>query len=253
MRRFLGSRRRPAARVLLLGSFVALALLLSTCRRPGRLQAELPDDGPPVTTSQAAALRFVEKVTAAGQSGAESGRSTLTVTEEEATSFLNIGTALSEQLEQLGSVQGLEGLGQLEGIEGLEALEGIEGLDRLRELAGQREGLRGLRPRLSIREPEVRFQKEGRVVVRGYAQIWRWRQPVRIVVAPHARKGELDLDFVEGKLGPVGLPEWLFDLAGFGLSRVILAGQDYAEIDEITVRDGSLTVSGRYDKESLGL
>ena len=36
-----------------------------------------------------------------------------------------------------------------------------------------------------------------------------------------------------------------------GLSRVILAGQDWAEINEITVGEGALTLRGRYNQEKL--
>jgi hypothetical protein len=107
--------------------------------------------------------------------------------------------------------------------------------------------------RLAVQEPQVYFKDNGHVIVRGYVRARNVRQPVRVVVAPHARRGELELDFVEGKLGPLPLPEALFDLIGKGLSTVILAGQDYAAIQEITVGEGRLTVRGRYAKESLGL
>jgi hypothetical protein len=107
--------------------------------------------------------------------------------------------------------------------------------------------------RLAVQEPQVYFKDNGHVVVRGYARVRDFRQPVRVVVAPHASRGELELDFVEGKLGPLPLPESLFDVIGKGLSTIILAGQDYAEIQEITVGEGRLTVRGRYARESLGL
>ena len=105
--------------------------------------------------------------------------------------------------------------------------------------------------KLAIEELEVRFKGNGHIVVRGYGQVRKLRQPLRVVVAPRASDGELVLDFVEGKLGPVPLPEPLFDLIGKALSRAILAGQDYAEIQEITVAEGTLTLRGRYSQESL--
>ena len=76
--------------LLLLSLAAAAALLLAACQRPAFLRPKLPDDGPPIATSQEAALRFAEKVTQAGKTGAQTGNSTLTVTDVEVTSFLNI-------------------------------------------------------------------------------------------------------------------------------------------------------------------
>jgi hypothetical protein len=235
----------------------AAALLLASCQRPAFLDSELPDDGPPIQPTQEAALRFVEKVTDAGQAGVRSGQSALTVTQAEVTSFLNVGAQLAEQLQQFQNVETLDDLAQIENIKDLQ-VDGLGGetLRRWQQLAQKREGLSGLRLpdlslRLSIQEPQVYFKGNGHIIVRGYGQMRSVRQPLRLVVAPRAREGKLVLDFVEGKLGPVPLPETLFDLIGKALSRAILAGQDYAEIQEITVTEGTLTLRGRYDKESL--
>jgi hypothetical protein len=56
----------------------------------------------------------------------------------------------------------------------------------------------------------------------------------------------LVLDFVEGELGPVPIPEFLIDQIGSGLAKLILAGQAYVEVTQIQVGDGTLTLSGRY-------
>jgi len=220
--------------------------------------AELPDDGPQVATSPEAAFRLVEKVTAAafrlvekvaaaGQSALETGQLTLTVTEEEVTSFLNIGSELTGNLRGLESFEGLTQLGDLE------ELEGFEGFEQWQEFLRRREGqglpgigLSDLSPRLGIKEPQVYFKDSGHVVVRGYAGLLRWRWPVRVVMAPRASQGEMVLDFVEGTLGSVDMPEVVFDLIGKGLARAILAGQEYAEITEIGVGSGTLTIGGRY-------
>jgi hypothetical protein len=84
-----------------------------------------------------------------------------------------------------------------------------------------------------------------------YGQVRNVRQPLRVVVAPRARQGEMVLDFVEGNLGPVDLPEGVFDVVGKGLAKVILAGQNWAEINEITVAQSTLTLRGRYSKEQI--
>jgi len=214
--------------------------------------AELPNDGPQVATSAEAAFGLVEKVTAAGQSAVETGQLTLTVTEEEVTSFLNIGSELTGNLRGLENLEDFEELTQLGD---LEELEGLQGLEQWQELLRIREGqglpnipLSDLRPRLGIKEPQVYFKDSGHIVVRGYAGLLRWRWPVRVVMAPRASQGEMVLDFVEGTLGSVDMPEVIFDLIGKGLAQAILAGQEYAEITEIGVGAGTLTISGRYRK-----
>jgi hypothetical protein len=242
----------------------AAVLLLASCQRPAFLDAELPDDGPQIQPTQEAALRFVEKVTAAGQAGVQSGQTSLTITQDEVTSFLNITTQMAQVLEQTQGITNLQDLSQLEDLdlEGLDLGElggqvlNDESLQRWRDLARQREGLGRLRLpdlrfRLAIKEPQVYFRDNGQIIVRGYGQVRKVRQPLRLVVAPRAREGELVLDFVEGNLGPVPLPEQLFDVVGQGLSKVILAGQEWAEITEITVREGTLTIRGRYSKEQI--
>jgi hypothetical protein len=225
---------------------VVAILLLATCQQPSVLEAELPTDGPPVATSQAAATRFVEKVSNAAERAAATKRLELTVTEEEVTSFLNIGSQLAERLRAL-QVDNLQDLQQLQGSP---EVQQIEGLDQWLALLRGREGLSDVRlPDLRlarIREPQVYFRGNGQLIAQGYAQVLILRLPLRIVLAPRAADGELVLDFVEGKLGPVPVPELLFDQIGTGLAKLILAGQDYVEVTRIKVGDGTLTVSGRY-------
>ena len=247
---------------------MAAALLLVSCSRPAFLDAQLPDDGPEIVPTQADARRFVEKVAAAGQSGAQNGQTSLTLTEAEVTSFLSISSQMAQVMQQIDGVSSLQDLTQLDDaqIDGLD-LEGLDGLGdqaldhdalrRWRDLARRLEGLGDLRfpdlsLRLAIQEPEVHFKDNGQIIVRGYGQVRDVRQPLRVVVAPRARQGELVLDFVEGNLGPVSLPEGLFDVVGRGLAGVILAGQRWASIDEITVTETALTLRGSYRLEQAG-
>lgn len=252
-------QRTPTSQTRVLAVALAAVLLLAGCARPAFLQSELPDDGPPIQPTQEAALRFVEKVADAGQGGIQTGQTSITVTQAEVTSFLNIGAQIAEQLQQYQNIETLNDLAQIENIEGLQ-VEGLEGaaLKRWQELARNREGAGSLRLpdlslRLTIQEPQVYFKGNGQIIVRGYGQVRSVRQPLRIVIAPRAREGELVLDFVEGKLGPIPLPEGLFDLVGRALSKAILTGQEYAEISEITVSEGTLTLRGRYARDKLGL
>lgn len=57
--------------------------------------------------------------------------------------------------------------------------------------------------------------------------------------------GELDFDFIEGQLGRVGLSEPLFQLVADGLERLLLAGNDIAEVTSVNINDGVMTFSAR--------
>jgi hypothetical protein len=236
---------RPRRFRLLLVAAIIAALLLGSCAASGGLlEAKLPDDGLPPATSAASAGRFVQKLTTAGEGAANTGRFTLTITDQEVTSFLNVSSILRQQA---GSLP-IEDLGQIQDIP---ELEGID-LGQWQELLGQQDrlpslGANGLRLRLVIEKPGVYFLEDGRMIVRGNARFLVVSLPVRVVAAPRASRGELVLDFVEGQLGPVPMPEILFDYLGKGLARALLAGREYAEITEIRVTDGVLTVSGRWN------
>jgi len=238
-------RRRRQRGWLLIVAIVSLLLLVGCAGANGLLEAELPDDGPPPATSAASAGRFVQKVTAAGEGAANTGRFTLTVTDEEVTSFLRVGTILRRQLGNLP-------IQDLDQIQDIPELEGID-LERWRELLGEGDRLPalgddGLTLRLAIREPQVHFLGSGTMIVRGEARFLVVSLPVRVVAAPRASQGELVLDFVEGQLGPAPMPELLFDYLGQGLAGALLAGREVAEITEIRVSEGVLTVSGRWNQ-----
>ena len=242
-----GSRFGVRSSVWLLGIFVLVVMSLVGCQRPEFLDAELPDDGPPILVSQESARRFLEKVTAAGERAAETKRLSFTVTQEEVTSFLSVGAMLSEQMQAL-NMENLEDLSQVDGAQGL---DGIEGLEAWQQLLRRREGLPNIRlPDISLRivvqEPQVYFKGNGHLVIRGYGEALGQRQPLRLVLAPRASEGEMVLDFVEGNLGPVDVPEVLVDQVGKGLVKVILAGQNFVEVTQIRVGAGTLTVDGRY-------
>lgn len=231
-------RGRARSMLVLFVVAVVAALLLSGC------QAEVPDDGPAPTTTAAGARRLAEKTLAAGQFAADTGRFELTVTDEEVTSFLNIGSLFLSQAQRLP----IEDLTKLQEIP---ELEGVD-IEQWRGLLEQRERLPGasggrLRFRLILEEPAVHFRGTGDIVVRGNAKFLILELPVRIVAAPRASHGELVLDFVEGQLGAVPMPELLFDTLGKGLSSAILMGEDLAQITEISVGPGKLTVRGRYE------
>lgn len=222
-----------------------LVLLVSACQMPSFLQSELPEDGPAVAVSQGAALRFIEKLRSAGEQAAQSQRVSLSVTQEEVTSFLSIGSQLSEQLEAMQ----IQSMAQLEQLQDSPELAQFEGLEDWIGLLRGGEGVPNLSLSelgLSIQEPQVRFRGNGQMFISGYAQALGQRQGLRLVLAPRAAGGELVLDFVEGTLGPIPVPELIIDQIGLVLAKLILAGQDFVEISQIRVEEGRLTVSGAY-------
>jgi len=115
-----------------IAALLVAALLLAGCSRPAFLDKKLPDDGPEIVPSQASAMRFVEKVTAAGQSGVQSGQTSLTITEGEVTSFLSISTQLAQVMQIAEGIDNPQDLSQLQELD-LEGLDleglGLEGLD----------------------------------------------------------------------------------------------------------------------------
>lgn len=240
--------QRPGAqRGWLLVTALIGMLILAGCADAGALlEVELPDDGPPPPTSAASAGRFLQKLSTAGEGAANTGRFTLTVTDEEVTSFLNVSSILRRQFGDL-PIQDLEQLRDLPELEGID-------LERYRDFLG--EGGRipalgddGLRLRLTIQAPQVYFLGDGRMIVRGKARFLVVSLPIRVVAAPRASQGELVLDFVEGQVGPVPMPEILFDYFGNGLARALLAGREVAEITEIRVTEGVLSVTGRWNRQ----
>jgi hypothetical protein len=230
---------------------VALGLiagvLLTGCAMTGDISGRgtpLPDDGPTPVISRTAALGFVRKVLTTGQGIAETQGFSLTVTDAEVTSFLNIRRELTQELRSVG----LDQLGQFDELQGLVG-DDIN-IDAWQELIGSESGSGSggvlARLRFGLRNPRVYFRSSGQIVARGELAFLRWRQPVRFVIAPHATSGEMVLDFVEGQVGPLTVPEVIFDLLGKGIAEVLLLGQDYAEITQIAVTQGTLTISGRY-------
>jgi hypothetical protein len=204
----------------------------------------MPDDGAPPPASRAAAMSLVRKAVTAGESAVNTQAFTLTLTDSEVTSFLSIR---EELLAELGGLD-LAQIGQLEGLEGLDGanidVAAWNGLLGQGPAAGG--GLPRLRPRLGA--SQVYFRDDGSIIARSVLLFLRWEIPVRVVTAPRASQGELDFEFIEGQIGQVKLPEAAFGLLTRGLAEVLLLGRDYAQITEIRVSSGALTISGRYNR-----
>lgn len=204
--------------------------------------------GDPVPASRDDATRFLTRGMEAVQRGPDAGAVRITMTEEEATSALSIGMMLPE----LMLVSERIPRDEIQQIEDLDALR-----ERIwQEAEAQREEMADelgftqrlvlkLDPKLRTGDVQVRFEETGEVVLAGYVQAWRFRQPGIFVLAPSARDGELTFDFVSGKLGRLPLPELAFDWMGGMVASAILMGREHAVISEITVRDGMFTFEGR--------
>jgi hypothetical protein len=227
---------------------VIVALSVTTCSYGVDTSTLTAGWGEPVPASTDDAARVLTRGVEVLRRAPETGIVRLTVTESEATSALSIGLMMSDLMQAAGRIPQEE----IQGAADLDALrERIwEEADLQRQELAAGSGLVGrilvkLDPRIRTGDVQVRFEGSGEVVVAGYVQAWRFRQPGVFVVAPSARGGELTLDFVSGRLGRLPLPELVFDLFGGAVARGILLGQRYAEVWEITVGDGTFTFAGR--------
>lgn len=245
--------RRGRRRLLRRFGFGLLIVVLSvtTCSfgvDPSSLTAPY---GHPVPATTDDAARVLTRGVEAIQRAPESGSVRMVLTEAEATSALSLGMMFPDLMmasERIPREEILE-------ARDLEALrERIwEAADARREELAEELGffqrmLLKLDPRIRTGDVQVRFQETGEVVVAGYVQAWRFRQPGIFVLAPHASGGELELDFVSGRLGRLPLPELVFDWLGRGLASAILLGRQHAEVAELSIGDGTLTFEGRVSR-----
>lgn len=204
--------------------------------------------GDPVPASTEDAARVLTRGVEALQRAPESGSLRLTVTESEATSALSLGLMMPELMRAADRIP-REEIQQAPDLEALRERIWREADAQREEMAGhlslRQRVLLKLDPRIRTGDVQVRFQDSGEVVVAGYVQAWRFRQPGVVVVAPRASGGELSLDFVSGRLGRLPMPELVFDWLGRLVASAVLLGRDHAEVTEITVGQGTLTFEGR--------
>lgn len=230
--------RRPG-----IGLLIA-ALSIVTCSAGVNLRTLTAEYGEPVPATTDLAQGFARRTARAIQNASTTRRFRITIPEAEATSALSLGLMIPELMRALDSLPP-EALQQATSIEDLRTLL----REHRRRAAGQqtfRQRVAALfDPQLRTGDVQVRFTGAGEIVVAGYVQAWRWKQPALVVFAPRARTGELELDFVKGRLGRLAAPAWAFDLLGTLVASLILQGREYAEISSITVKPGQLTFEAR--------
>ena len=95
-----------------------------------------------------------------------------------------------------------------------------------------------------MQNPQVYFKENGQIVLRGDIEYEGYMQPIRLVAQPNAVDGSLQVDIIEGRLGPIPVPDSILSQAEEQLAQAILAGQEYAQLDEIRVQAGTLTLTG---------
>jgi hypothetical protein len=243
-------RLRPSTRYLRRFGFglLIVALSVTTCSYGVDPVALTAPYGDPVPASTADAARVLTRGVDVLRAAPGEGSVRFTMTESEATSALSIGLMMSDLMQVAGRVPEEE----IQQASDLEALrERIwQEAELQRQQVAERSGLFQrllfkLDPRIRTGNIQVRFEGSGEVVVAGYVQAWRFRQPGIVVVKPSAQGGELDLDFVSGRLGRLPVPEFLFDWFGQMAARAVLLGQRYAEVSEISVGDGTFTFAAR--------
>lgn len=182
---------------------MAALLTLVGCQVPG---TGLPDDGPPVAVSQEAADSLQQKLLTAGQEVATTGSTTVSLTQEEVTSFLTLRRAELEALAQEQSGTTME---------------------------------------FPLVDPQVYFKDDGNIVIRGQIDFQGATQPIRVVAQPTLSNGELLVDVTEGRIGPVPVPGAILDQIDQAVTQAIVQGQQYGEITDVQVSGGTLTFTGQ--------
>lgn len=219
------------------------ALSILTWSASVDLQKLTAEYGEPVRPTKDAAERFVRRTAAAIQSAPNTRRLRITVTETEATSALSLGLMMPELMRAMDSVPPEE-------FQRVNDIEGLRALLREREAARKESHTFGQKiagffdPELRTGDVQVQFTGNGEIVAAGYVQAWRWKQPALVVFAPSARSGELELDFVKGRLGRIPAPAFAFDLLGRLVASLMLQGREYAEITNLTVQEGRMVFEG---------
>lgn len=231
--------RRTFRPRLTLALAVLCGVLVSACGG-SQTSAVLPDDGPAVPVSKEAASRLFEKVLSAVESAAQTQSVSFTVTDEEVTSALALGAQYVTFTPAGPIINGVPG------SQSGQSAPGLKGMGQPDTGVGGDGALSLSNFGLKVEAPQVRFAKDGRMTLEGYGRVGSWRQPVRVVMAPRATDGELDLHFVEGRIGSLPLPAFIFNPIGKGLASLILAGSDSLKIHEISIQQGSMTLSGEW-------
>ncbi len=252
--------RRRLVPILILVGLVVLLLWLTS-------GGTLPDDGEPIPVSADDALALATKVVDAVGDAPGTKEVVLSVSDREVTSFLAIAAVLRSGLEDAGGTGSLEQLPELEGqlpdLQGrLEDLANARGdtssddalsVEKWRELIESEDGLgsvfsRGLDLRVTIKEPEVRFNADGSIIVRGYGRWALLNVPARLVVRPQIVENQVQFEVVEGQFGRLPLPTFLSNVASNIIERALLAGHEIASVDVIDVSEGTMRFSGRINR-----
>ena len=242
---FLRLPRFTARRFAAVGlGLLIVALSITTCSVGVNLANLTAQYGEPVPATKDAARGFVERAAAAIQNAPANRSFRISISDAEATSALSLGMMLPELTRALETVPRDE-------------LEQTNDIEQLRQLlrehetsANENKTVRDrvaalFNPNIRTGDVQVRFTGAGEIVAAGYVQAWRFQQPALVIFAPKASSGQLELDFVRGKLGRLPAPSWAFNLLGNLVASVILQGRDYAEISDITVEEGRLTFAAR--------
>jgi hypothetical protein len=240
--------RREAAAFRFLVLALLAVLVMAGCSNGAVLGNGQAADEPVVETSREAARSFVQKAVVAGRQGSGGDEVTLNVTQEEVSSFLDFASQVARQ----AAAQGVERLSDLERMDPQDLPEDARDLPAL--LAALRaEGdvpdvrLPDLRFWSRIYDPRVRFTAEGQMVLTGRVDLLGFRQPVRIVAVPRPEGDRILLTFVEGSIGRVPVPAWLAEQVVANVDALLLLGQDYADISDVTVTEGQMSVTGRLE------
>lgn len=92
-----------------------------------------------------------------------------------------------------------------------------------------------------LQSAQVQFEP-GRIILTGQATVG-ITQNIRMVASPRVENGIVQFDFSEAKFGPLPIPQSILDIANDQLRQALTS--NVAQVDQVDVGDGTITVSGR--------
>jgi len=204
--------------------------------------ASLPDDGEPIAVSGDAAISLANKIKTSVGDAPGTKTVTISVTDQEVTSFLAIASLLSGQIQQQG---GSGNLNQIDILGSSSEADVASWQDLINSQGGFGSILtKGIELGVTIKDPEVRFTGEGAIIVRGYGKIGPLSVPARAVVVPRIVDGALELEIIEGQLGRLPLPGGMSNLVADGIEKALLAGRNVATVSQLDVSNGVVVFTG---------
>jgi hypothetical protein len=100
-----------------------------------------------------------------------------------------------------------------------------------------------------LQNPQVYFKADGTLIMRANITFEGNSQLIRVVARPNVANGALQVDITEGKIGPVPVPGPLLDQVEVALAEGLTAGQNYTNLTNVAVAEGTITIEGTFQTQ----